>query len=406
MPNPFKVATQVKKKKLTQRERESRMQRFILLTGTVVIVSVIALVSSGYYFTTYRPLHEIVLRINGQEYDMAYYVSALKFFGTNQDIIELLEQNELIRQAADKLGISVTDDEAKEEIGKRNIPLNDVNVTFIKAEILANKMLDEYFDDKAPISEVQREVMGMFLEDEVQAKEIRDRILAGEDYKALAAQYSLDKASKDASGYLDWHPKGAFTTAYSSSILDDVVFNGTVGEFSAPAPDSLKTKNTGYWLMKLVTREDEEAHVMAILLPDRTTANKTLARLEAGEDFITVGKEVSQMPGAKDNGGDLGTIKKGERGVVFDDFAFKPEVAPGTLSGVIRDDQVTTRGGYWLVKVLAEDKDKTLSQTDHDSLRDRLYYDWVASLWADQNNKIEAPITDEQKVWAINQSKK
>ncbi len=394
------------KRRLSQRERESRMQRFVLLAGTLIIVSVVTLVGSGYYFTTYRPLHQIMLKVNDKEFDMAYYVAALKFFGTGKDVTERLQQNELIRQAAEKLGITVSDDEAKEEVEKRKIPVNNTNVTFIKAELLANKLIDEYFDEKTPNSTVQRESIAMFLEDEKQAKEIRDRIVSGEDFKKLASELSLDKTTKDAAGYLDWHPKGVFSSVVGSAVLDGYVFNAEIGALGEPIADTIKSKAVGYWVMKLVAREDDTANLMVILLPDETSAAKTRARLEAGEDFVTVGKEVSQMPGAKDNGGDLGFIEKGERGDVFDNFAFNPDVAPGTLSQVIRDDAVLTKGGYWLVKVLAEDKDKMLSQDDRENLKNRMYYEWVSSLWADKDNKVESFVTEEQKNWARDQSQK
>jgi len=383
------------------------MQRFVLLAGTLIIVSVVTLVGSGYYFTTYRPLHQITLKVNDKEFDMAYYVAALKFFGTGQDVTERLQQNELIRQAAEKLGITVSDDEAKEEVEKRKIPVNNTNVTFIKAELLVNKLFDEYFDEKTPNSAVQRESIAMFLEDEKQAKEIRDKIASnGEDFKKLASEYSLDKTTKEASGYLDWHPKGVLVTVVGSAVLDGYIFSAKVGALSEPVAETAKTKSTGYWVMKLVAREDDTANLMVILLPDETSAAKTRARLEAGEDFVTVGKEVSQMPGAKDNGGDLGFIKKGERGDVFDNFAFDPNVAAGILSQVVRDDAVLTKGGYWLVKVLAEDKDKMLSQDDRENLKNRLYYEWASSLWADKDNKVESFVTEEQKNWARDQSKK
>ena len=383
------------------------MQRFVLLAGTLIIVSVVTLVGSGYYFTTYRPLHQITLKVNDKEFDMAYYVAALKFFGTGQDVTERLQQNELIRQAAEKLGITVSDDEAKEEIEKRKIPVNNINVTFIKAELLANKLIDEYFDEKTPNSTVQRESIAMFLEDYKQAKEIRDKIASnGEDFKKLASEYSLDKTTKDAAGYLDWHPKGVFSSVVGSAVLDDYIFSAEVGALSEPVAETTKTKSTGYWIMKLMERQEDQAHVMALLLPDEQTANDVRAWLEGELDFVTVGKEVSQMPGAKDNGGDLGFIKKGERGDVFDNFAFDPNVAAGTLSQVIRDDAVLTKGGYWLVKVLAEDKDKMLSQTDRENLKNRLYYEWVSSLWADKDNKVESFVTEEQKNWASEQSKR
>lgn len=383
------------------------MQRFVLLAGTIIIVSVVALVGSGYYFTTYRPLHQIMLKVNDKEFDMAYYIAAFKFFGTGKDVTERLQQNELIRQAAEKLGITVSDDEAKEEVEKRKIPVNNTNITFIKAELLTNKLIDEYFDEKTPNSTVQRESIAMFLEDKKQAKEIRDKIASnGEDFKKLASQYSLDKTTKEASGYLDWHPKGVLVTVVGSAVLDDYIFSAEVGALSEPVAETVKTKSTGYWIMKLVERQEDQAHVMALLLPDDQTANDVRAWLEGGLDFVTVGKEVSQMPGAKDNGGDIGFIKKGDRGAVFDDFAFSPDVAPGTLSQVIRDDAVLTRGGYWLVKVLTEDKDKMLSQQDRENLKNRMYYEWVSSLWADKDNKVESFVTEEQKNWARDQSKK
>jgi parvulin-like peptidyl-prolyl isomerase len=382
------------------------MQRFVLLAGTIVIVSVIALVGSGYYFTQYRPLHQLIFKVNDSEFDMSYYVSAYKFYGTGQEVIELVEQNELIRQAAEKLGISVSDDEAKAEVEKRKIPVNTTNITFIKAELLTNKLLDEYFDDRVPVSTLQRETMAMFLESEKQAKEIKDRLTSEEDFKKLAAQNSLDKTTKDASGYLDWHPNGTLSVLLGTSVLDDAVFKAAIGVLSEPIADTTKSKSTGYWLMKLVDRQDDQAHVLAILAPDEEAAKNARARIEAGEDFVTVAKEVSQMPGAKDNGSDLGYIKKGDRGATFDDFAFKPETKDGDLGQIVRDDQVQTRGGYWLIQVLTEDKDKTLSQPDRNALKNKAYYEWVASLWSDTNNKVESFLSDEMKQWAKDASKK
>jgi parvulin-like peptidyl-prolyl isomerase len=405
VPRVDENKTRPKKGRLNQREREGRMQRFVLLAGTIVIVSVIALVGSGYYFTQYRPLHQLIFRVNDREFDMAYYVSAYQFYGTGQEVIELVEQNELIRQAAEKLGISVSDDESKAEAEKRKIPVNNMTTTFIKAELLTNKLLDEYFDGKIPVSTVQREAMAMFLESEKQAKEIKDRLTGGEDFKKLAAQYSLDKTTKDASGYLDWHPNGIFSAMLGTSVFDDAVFKAEIGVLSAPIADVIKSKSLGYWLMKLVDRQDDQAHVLAILAPDEETAKNVRARIAAGEDFMAVAKEVSQLPGAKD-GSDLGYIKKGDRGATFDDFAFKPEVAVGTLGQVVRDDQVQTRGGYWLIQVLTEDKDKTLSQVDRSALKNKTYYEWVASLWADKNNKVENFLTDELKQWAKDASTK
>lgn len=405
MPRVDEIKIRPKKGRLNTRERESRRQRFVLIAGTIVIVSVVTLVGTGYYFTQYQPMHQLAFKVNDKEFDMGYYVSAHKFYGTGQDVIELVEQNELIRQAAEKLGISVSDEEAKAEVEKRQIPTSSVNITFIKAELLINKLLDEYFDEQTPNSTVQRETQAIFLESEKQATEIKDRLAAGEEFGKLAAQYSLDKTTRDASGYLDWHPKGSFAVMLNTAVLDDYIFGAEIGVLSDLVADPTKSKTIGYWIAKCAGQQDDQVHIMALLATDEETAKKAYARLEAGEDFATVAIEVSQMPGAKDNGGDLGFINKGDRGGVFDDFAFNNPVKDGALSKIVRDDQVQTRGGYWLIKVLAEDKDKTLSQLDRNALKSKMYYEWVAALWADTNNKVESFLTDEMKQWAKDASK-
>lgn len=391
--------------RINARARESQRQRLILIAGTLVIVSAVSLVGTGYYITQYRPLHQIVLKVNDKEFDMAYYVSAHKFYGTGQDVWELLEQNEMVRQAAEKLGITVTDEEARAEVEKRKLPTTAPNLTFIKAELLTNKMLNEYFDNQVSPSAPQRETMAMFLESAKQAQGIRDRLVAGEDFGKLAAQYSLDKTTKDASGYLDWHPQGNLAAMLNTSILDDYVFNATVGLLSDPVADATKSKSTGYWIAKVAARAEDQVHVMAILATDEDTAISARARINAGEDFAAIAKELSQLPGAKTDGGDLGFINKGDRGGVFDNFAFNAATKDGDISAIIRDDQVQTRGGYWLVKVLTADKDKIMSQQDHTALVNKTYYDWVSALWKDPNNKVESFLTPEMMQWAKDASK-
>lgn len=392
------------KRGFNARERESRMHRFVFLAGTIVIVSVVSLIGTGYYFTQYVPLHQVAFKVNDKEFDMSYYASAYRFYGTGQEVVELLEQSELIRQAAEKLGITVTDDEAKVEVEKRKLPVTSTFTTFIKAELLTNKLLAEYFDDKVPNSTLQRESMAMFLESQKQANDIKNRLANGEDFGKLAAQYSLDPTTKGASGYLDWHPYGSITALVNSPVLDDYVFNATIGVVSDPVADTTKTKTLGYWIAKLAGRQEDQIHLLAILAPDQETANSTLARLQAGEDFATVAKEVSQFPSAQNDGGDFGYITNGYHAGIFDNFAFNPLTKDGDLSQVIPDSQSQTKGGYWLVKVLTEDKDKIMSQQDHTAQRTVMYNDWVESLWSDPNNKVESFLTDEMKQRAVDMS--
>ncbi|MGD2114943.1 MAG: SurA N-terminal domain-containing protein, partial [Acidobacteriota bacterium] len=67
-------------------------------------------------------------------------------------------------------------------------------------------------------------------------------------------------------------------------------------------------------------------------------------RIEGGEDFAAVAREVSEDPGTKEQGGDLGFFGRGRMTPEFEDAAFDAE--PGELVG-----PVTTPFGVHLIRV-------------------------------------------------------
>jgi len=67
-----------------------------------------------------------------------------------------------------------------------------------------------------------------------------------------------------------------------------------------------------------------------------TRARQALARVRAGEDFARVAAELSEDPGSKDNGGDLGLFGRGRMVAPFEEAAFA--LAPGTPSDLVRTD--------------------------------------------------------------------
>jgi len=84
----------------------------------------------------------------------------------------------------------------------------------------------------------------------------------------------------------------------------------------------------------------------------------------------------------------------------FDEFAFSVEIEMGTLSEPIRDDTVTTEGGYWLLKVVDEDGDRQIEEHDRNLLKGQLLNEWVSGLW-DNAEIDDSYLDDEKKQWAI-----
>lgn len=83
----------------------------------------------------------------------------------------------------------------------------------------------------------------------VLANTIRQRIVDGEDFAALAAEFSEDPGSAVNGGDLGWFPKGMMVPEF-----EDVAFSLPVGEVSEP----IKTQ-FGYHLIQVVERDENRA---------------------------------------------------------------------------------------------------------------------------------------------------
>ncbi len=73
-------------------------------------------------------------------------------------------------------------------------------------------------------------------------------------------------------------------------------------------------------------------------------ANQILTQIREGADFATLASELSEDPGSKINGGDLGFFARGQMVKAFDDAAFSLE--PGTVSELVK-----TEYGYHIIRV-------------------------------------------------------
>jgi len=409
---------QLTKRQLSHWQQQKRRQRIILGLGIFVIVVVIGVMVGGWYISQYRPLHQTVIRVNDAEFDMNYYIKMLKYYGKDQsteymygvadDVVKIIERNELVRQGAMKLGITVSDSEVDDELKNRDPPLSKDYRDLVRTEILASELRDEYFGKQVPVSAGQRHIMVMFLESDSQATEVRARLEGGEDFTEVANELSLDSLSKAKKGDLGWHPESMFNILLGTSTPVEYAFDSEVGVLSPPLCDKEKLKGVGYWLIEVLEREgdSDEAHVQVILLGSEQEAQQVKSRLESGEDFAALAKELSQSEWSKEKGGDLDWLTEGMMSPAFDEFAFNTELELNTLSEPVHDDMVITKGGYWLVKVLDKDDNKQISDDDRDLLETKALDDWVSALWDDPENKVNDYLESKDKLDAVERAAK
>ena len=403
------------KRQLSRWQQQQRRQRIILGVGIFVIATIIAIVGVGWYIGQYQPLHQPAIRVNDTEFNMKYYVEMLKLQGGDQpasyppyladEVITNIEQNELIRQGALKLGISVSDDAVKEELKSSDLSNTEVLRDLVRNQLLINKLLDEYFGQQVPLSAEQRHVMAMLLESEEQAAEVRARLENGESFTELAEELTLESFSKANQGDFGWLPKDILNDLFDTSIVE-YIFSAEAGMLSQPVYDEEISKGVGYWLVKVLDRneEEEETHVQLMLLGSEAEAQQVTGRLEAGEDFATLAKEFSQLAGVEENEGEYSLVP-GMISPVMDEFVFDPETELETLSEPIRDETIATEGGCWLIEVVAEDEDRRIEVEDRDWLKAKALNEWASSLWEDPENEVDdSYLDDEKKAWAIEQA--
>jgi peptidyl-prolyl cis-trans isomerase D len=134
----------------------------------------------------------------------------------------------------------------------------------------------------------------------------------------------------------------------------------------------------------------------------RESAEAALKRVQGGESFAAVAKELSQDPGSKDAGGDLDFFEAGVMDKSFEDVVFK--LAKGEISGLVQ-----TPFGFHIIKLtdirpavappFAEVKEKvTRDYLENEAMR--LFYEYseqVANITYEEPDSLQ-PAADAVKI--------
>jgi len=408
-----KPRREVTRRQLSQWQQHRKRQRIIFGLGIFIIVVVLGVVGAGWYISQYQPLRQNVITVNDTNFNMDYYVKALEFYGGGQpsyylysiagEVVTIIQRNELIRQGAMKLGISVSQEEVDGELKSGDPPLSKDYRDLVRAVMLIDKLRDEYFDQQVPVYAEQRHIMAMLLESESQATEVRLRLEDGEDFTELAGELSLESLLSEENGDLGWRPEGVLTMLLGTSILDEYAFSSEVGVLSQPLHDEEIIKGVGYWLIKVLDREEEpeKADIQVMLLSSEEEAREVKDRLETGEDFGALAEELSQLDASKEDGGKVTGVTPDVMSLALSEFVFDPAVELETVSEPIRDDTVFTKGGYWLIKVQDKDDNRQIDDSDRELLKAEALSKWIEALENDPENKIESYLDGEKIAWAI-----
>jgi len=413
--NVEKAPREMTRRQLSHHRRQQRRQRIIFISGIAIIAAIILIVVAGWFMSEFYPLHRTVIKVNDTKINMAYFVDTLAIAGQNQqagqidamapNVANEIVQDELINQGASKFNINVSDKDVKAALKSTTLPVNDASIGLIRAQILESRLKSEYFTSQVPESDNQVYMMTMLVESDSLALDIRDRLVNGDNFTALAGEYAQNYTSKQNKGDYGWHPASILLSQTGSSIPIDFAFGAEAGALSPPLSDNDSSKQLGYWLLRVNNRPEEgTANVSALLASSEVQATEIKGRLESGEELGPIADEFSQYSPSKEGHGELGEVPEEGSGNVtaaFNGYVFNKDTELGKWSDPIRENELWTKGGAWVVKVVDKENNRKLSTEDRDTIINNAYNDWVSQLWMAASANIMSDMSAEQQRWAV-----
>lgn len=199
---------------------------------------------------------------------------------------------------------------------------------------------------------------------------IAERIVALEAQKQKIAVTDQEIQAELQKYYNDYGGQDAFLQALTSSgftlddVKKDIALSMKIRKLMEPriaiSDDELKAYFADN---KASFAQEKQVKVSHILLDTREKADEIRKRLVNGEDFAKLAQENSTDTATRDDGGELGFIRKGEMVKEFEAAAFSLKV--GQIS-----DPVKTEFGYHIIKVL---EIKEAREASFEQSKDQVY---------------------------------
>jgi peptidyl-prolyl cis-trans isomerase D len=337
-------------------------------------------VTYGEFERTYRQTEDYYRQTLGEQFNR----ELAQQMGLPLQVLDQLVAEKIVLGEAERMGLRVTDNELAEYIAE--IPafqLTDgrfVGEQRYQEILLSNGYTVEQFEEGARsdlLSQKVRSVLGENLyvsdqevidsyKDQVEkahirylrlpSDQLRDAISLSDD--EIAAFFSEHKEDfqipeRRTVDYLLVDPQALRSTI---DVTDD-----EIADYYNSNPDDFlqdEQVRARHILLQVNTDRDDEA-AQGLMAQIRQ-------RLENGEDFAALAQELSDDPGSKAKGGDLGFFGRGQMIPEFETAAF--DAQPGDLVGPIR-----TSFGYHLIEVLEKRPAGTRSlESATEEIRDML----------------------------------
>lgn len=255
----------------------------------------------------------------------------------DQVAAQQLVHRAVLAYEAERLGLRVSDDEVRRYVAELGL-FRDENGT-VNAAALRDFARAQYGSEQRFI------------------REIRDDLLISKLYRLMEASVAVsDAEARAALRYRGEEIQIAYVALDPTALAQNLEIDEAAVE--ALLVSDAERVNEFYDANDERFHQPEQVHARHILFRvdadagdeerelARTRAQAALERLRAGEDFASLAEELSEDPGSKGRGGDLGLFPRGQMVQAFEEAAFTQE--PGTISDLVQSDF-----GFHIIRVEA-----------------------------------------------------
>jgi parvulin-like peptidyl-prolyl isomerase len=156
---------------------------------------------------------------------------------------------------------------------------------------------------------------------------------------------------------------------------------------------SIISQRLNQYLINQMSNTIEQVHLWDIVLPDTTTATDVKSRIDAGEDFSTIARELSQDSDTQAKGGDMGWIPLKALDSTLETVASKLEIGevsyPVQTTAAQQQAQSSQQDqSCYLLMVTEKDPARVIDQQYIPYLQGRLLQDWLNDEMSKQQVKL------------------
>ena len=394
----------ITKKHIARLERERRQVNIIRGIAIAGVLIVLGLLGYGYLSTNVLQLRQPVADVNGVKIQTGEWQERVRFqrsqmlnaynqyafyqqnFGFDytqqmqqivaqlqspeligQQVLDQMIDDVLIRQEADKLGITVSAEEVQAAIQENfnffpnGTPTPTITPTEASFPTLTSQQLTLYPSTATPTEELTSTPGPTSTVDPAVSPTPTATTAPAtptfvpEAPTATATPYTLE----------------GFQTEYDEMVKSFATYDISEKTLRSVYEASLLRQKVMDEVTKDTARTEEQVWARHILVETEAEAQEIYERLQDGEDFATVAMEVSKDTGSGANGGDLGWFGRGAMVPEFEKVAFNLEV--GEMS-----EPVQSEFGYHIIQVLGH-QDVPLNASQYEQKKETDFSNWLVT---------------------------